>query len=266
MSKSADELQRAKWLSLLRIVLIYAGFASLWILLSDEAVLLITTEPHRMVQTSQYKGWAFVFITSLLLLWLLTRHWKKYVAALRADGDPATAGARGQQLQRRHLCQRPAGRYLLFNRAACDIVGKRLNDVLGQDDRSLFPAEAHGGRPSIDSRRMGRSRTPKRPSRPPWASASSSPQGGRCAMRMARSSAPLASRATSPTGHAEAEIAHFGYHDQLTGSAQSPAAGRPLCRGSGVARRAWLWGPAVRRSRPLQSASTTTSAMWPVTP
>ena len=105
MSKSADELQRAKWLSLLRIVLVYAGFASLWILLSDEAVLLVTTEPHRMVQISQYKGWAFVLITSLLLLWLLTRHWKNTRRAARADQDAATAAGPGQQLERRDLCQ-----------------------------------------------------------------------------------------------------------------------------------------------------------------
>jgi PAS domain S-box-containing protein len=33
------------------------------------------------------------------------------------------------------------GRYILFNKAACDFVGKSVNEVLGQDDRAIFPAE-----------------------------------------------------------------------------------------------------------------------------
>lgn len=33
------------------------------------------------------------------------------------------------------------GRYLLFNRAACDFAGKSEDEVLGEDDHSLFPPE-----------------------------------------------------------------------------------------------------------------------------
>lgn len=33
------------------------------------------------------------------------------------------------------------GRYILFNKAACDFVGKPVNEVLGHDDRAIFPAE-----------------------------------------------------------------------------------------------------------------------------
>lgn len=33
------------------------------------------------------------------------------------------------------------GRYILFNRAACDFVGKPLGEVLGRDARAVFPAE-----------------------------------------------------------------------------------------------------------------------------
>lgn len=33
------------------------------------------------------------------------------------------------------------GRYLLFNRAACEFAGKSEDEVLGQDDHSLFPPE-----------------------------------------------------------------------------------------------------------------------------
>jgi len=33
------------------------------------------------------------------------------------------------------------GRYILFNQAACDFVGKQTNEVLGNDDHAIFPAE-----------------------------------------------------------------------------------------------------------------------------
>lgn len=33
------------------------------------------------------------------------------------------------------------GRYLLFNRAACEMVGKTQQEVLGRDDTALFPAD-----------------------------------------------------------------------------------------------------------------------------
>ena len=246
MSKSADELQRAKWLSLLRIVLIYAGFASLWILLSDEAVLLITTEPHRMVQISQYKGWAFVFITSLLLLWLLTRHWKKYVAALREQiktlqllqdlANSSSDAIFAKDLQ---------GRYLLFNRAACDIVGKRLDEVLGQDDRSLFPPEqarslleteqrlrAHGVietleetvQTTLGERVFIATKGPLRDAH------------GQIIGTFG------ISRDITDRKHAEAEIAHLAYHDQLTGLPNRLLLEDRLQQALGVARRAGLWG------------------------
>ena len=33
------------------------------------------------------------------------------------------------------------GRYMLFNQAACNIVGKTVDEVIGRDDTSIFPAE-----------------------------------------------------------------------------------------------------------------------------
>lgn len=246
MIDMADRLRHSKWSSLLRIVLVYAGFASLWILLSDEAVLLITTEPHRMVQISQYKGWAFVLITSLLLLWLLTRHWKKYVAAVREQmetlqllehvADSSSDAIFAKDLQ---------GRYMLFNRAACGFVGKQLNEVLGQDDRSLFPAEqarllleteqrlrAHGVietleetvQTTLGERVFIATKGPLRDA-----------QGqiiGTFGI----------SRDITDRKHAEAEIAHLAYHDQLTGLPNRLLLEDRLQQALGVARRAGLWG------------------------
>ncbi len=56
-----------------RIVLAYAGFASLWIVFSDRALFLIIHDPDRLVQASIVKGWAFVLITAGLLYFLVAR-------------------------------------------------------------------------------------------------------------------------------------------------------------------------------------------------
>lgn len=57
----------------LSIVLAYACFASLWILLSDKAVSLLFNDPEKITLVSTLKGWLFVAITSLLLYLLIRR-------------------------------------------------------------------------------------------------------------------------------------------------------------------------------------------------
>ncbi|MBU1985852.1 MAG: PAS domain S-box protein [Proteobacteria bacterium] len=60
-------------LGIYRIVMIYAVFASLWILLSDTIVTWLFTDPSQIILASTLKGWFFVGATSLLLYKLLRR-------------------------------------------------------------------------------------------------------------------------------------------------------------------------------------------------
>jgi len=57
-----------------RIVLLYAGFAALWILLSDRLVRLLFHDPQTMMVASSMKGMGFVLITSALLYATLNRY------------------------------------------------------------------------------------------------------------------------------------------------------------------------------------------------
>ena len=57
----------------LRIVLVYAAFACLWILLSDKVVAWLIADPETMTLVSTVKGWLFVAVTSLLLFGLIRR-------------------------------------------------------------------------------------------------------------------------------------------------------------------------------------------------
>jgi diguanylate cyclase (GGDEF)-like protein/PAS domain S-box-containing protein len=63
------------------IVLIYAVFAALWILLSDKAVAMLFTTPAQITQASLAKGWLFVAITTLLLYGLMKRMVESILAA-----------------------------------------------------------------------------------------------------------------------------------------------------------------------------------------
>ena len=55
------------------IVLAYAGFSSLWILLSDKVAARLISDPATMTLVSVIKGWLFVAVTSLFLFGLIRR-------------------------------------------------------------------------------------------------------------------------------------------------------------------------------------------------
>jgi PAS domain S-box-containing protein len=55
----------------LGVVLLYASFATLWILLSDRVVEWLFKDAEAIMLASIFKGWFFVAVTSTLLYWLL---------------------------------------------------------------------------------------------------------------------------------------------------------------------------------------------------
>ena len=76
----AEGLRLTAHRGVLAIVLGYAFFAGLWILLSDRLVGILFSSPATIVLVSSVKGLAFVLITSLLLLLTLNRYARVLVA------------------------------------------------------------------------------------------------------------------------------------------------------------------------------------------
>ncbi len=68
------------------IVLAYAGFASLWILLSDRMLAWLITDVAVMTLASMLKGWLFIGVTSLFLFSLI----KRLVEGLNRSTDVVT--------------------------------------------------------------------------------------------------------------------------------------------------------------------------------
>ena len=58
---------------LVGVVLSYAAFAALWILLSDRVVAWLFSDPNTIILVSTLKGWAFIAVTTVLLYVLLRR-------------------------------------------------------------------------------------------------------------------------------------------------------------------------------------------------
>lgn len=135
--------------SVLRIVMIYAVFAALWILFSDSAVEIMFKDPAQLVRASMIKGWLFVAATSIILYGLVGRMKAQLLDS--AQRERATQAEKMRALQLIDAIAESSddaifakdldGRYILINRAACNFVGKSANEVLGQDDRAFFPPD-----------------------------------------------------------------------------------------------------------------------------
>ncbi len=133
----------------LRVVVLYAVFASLWIILSDRTVEWIFADPayHRMAHT--LKGLLFVAVTGLLLYVLIRslmrqiqtaalREREVHASRLRALGLlDAIAEASPDAIFAKDIDDR----FVLFNRGAARLTGKRPEEVLGRDEMALFPPE-----------------------------------------------------------------------------------------------------------------------------
>jgi PAS domain S-box-containing protein len=131
------------------VVLAYAAFAGLWILLSDRVMGLLIADPGTLVWASMLKGWFFVAVTSLLLYGLVRRlanalgaaHARELMHEREREKPPPMLMAIADASADAIYAKDEAGRYLLFNNAAAAIVGQPAAQVLGQDDRALFPPE-----------------------------------------------------------------------------------------------------------------------------
>lgn len=130
----------------LEVVLVYASVAGLWIMYSDWALGLLFADPAMLVKMSMIKGGAFVAITAMLLYVLVSRLVGQIETAHRRDREiklqqqaPAMLAAIADNIDDAIFVKDLEGRYLMFNRAASEFVGKPVEAVLGRDDRALFP-------------------------------------------------------------------------------------------------------------------------------
>ncbi|NVO05277.1 MAG: response regulator [Rhodoferax sp.] len=133
----------------LRMVLTYALFAAMWILLSDQVVVWLFTDPQQIAIVSSIKGWLFVGVTSVLLYGLIQRYLMKIRHSLELEAQARAHSMHSHELLAAIVdstddaifAKDVQGRYILFNRAACQFTGKSKQEVLGLDDHAIFPPQ-----------------------------------------------------------------------------------------------------------------------------
>jgi PAS domain S-box-containing protein len=142
--------------ALLRILLPYVVFASLWILLSDWLLGAMLADPALVTQWSMYKGLAFVLITTLLLYALLRR---ELGARQRAEEtgrqNQSLLSAVSEGSSDAVFVKDAQGHYLIVNTAALHMMDTTREEVLGKDDTELFPADEASRLMADDHRIMG---------------------------------------------------------------------------------------------------------------
>ena len=132
----------------LRIVLLYAGFSSLWILCSDNLTLLLFSDPHQVAWVSMIKGWLFVAVTSLLLFALIRRSHRQMEDSLQAQWGAQREKTRAIQLLETIAANTTDivfvkdadGRYEFINPSMAAFAGRAVGEILGSDDSPLFSA------------------------------------------------------------------------------------------------------------------------------
>ena len=73
-------MNKSAWI----ITLIYFILSFLWIMFSDKILLSFETDPASLSRLQSYKGWTFVFLSSVLIYFLTSKSIKKFIIANRS--------------------------------------------------------------------------------------------------------------------------------------------------------------------------------------
>jgi PAS domain S-box-containing protein len=144
----------------------YALMAGLWFALSDAALAWLLTDPTQRALTGTLKDAAFVGITAALLYALLRRALGRQQKAFAGEQAALREQDRALRLLRALadsttdaiFAKDREGRYLLFNRAAAQLIGTTVSNVLGRDDGAIFPPEQAAMIRAHDERVMAQGR------------------------------------------------------------------------------------------------------------
>jgi diguanylate cyclase (GGDEF)-like protein/PAS domain S-box-containing protein len=118
-------------LAALKVAAIYLVLGSLWILASDEVVLLLWDDPQRITIVQHYKGWAFVLVTAVILFFL-----SQHFLAEQARQAHRLAESEGRYQQVMDTTQE--GVILIDHRAYAVFCNRRFADLLGYTREELL--------------------------------------------------------------------------------------------------------------------------------
>lgn len=134
----------------LKVVTVYAIFASLWILFSDQIVAAVFTTPQAMTTASMLKGWLFVAVTSFLLLGLTKNILARLKSSLVQSQAQTHATEQARNQLRATLDALPdllfevdlAGRIYEYHSNRHDLLAAPPKIFMGRRFAEILPADA----------------------------------------------------------------------------------------------------------------------------
>lgn len=159
-STRSDEVRREARSGVRLAVLVYAGIAGLWILLSDKLLFALIDDQQLYERVSLIKGWAFVAVTAAALYLLLNRVTRRTVVVLARENALLAERTRALTLLDAIVssssdpvfAKDADGRYLMINPAFCRLLRTRPEQLIGRTDTAVLPADV--ARRTMDNDRI----------------------------------------------------------------------------------------------------------------
>lgn len=145
------------------ISLIYFISGVLWIILSDYAVALVANGANEITLLQLYKGWFFVFVTTVILFFITYRYFysmqlqynknleqiQKYQSTKESLKVSQSELSKYEKLLTTIINSSPDaifakdldGKYILFNDTALKMANMASDEVLGKSDKMIFTPE-----------------------------------------------------------------------------------------------------------------------------
>lgn len=145
------------------ISLVFLIFGIAWIILSDYAVATFTNNAQEMTQLQTYKGWFFIFLTTLFLFFLTYRFFKSIhmkhmknlkIFTLHYQAKKNLKKSKEKISEYNILLNTIVnsspdaifakdinGKFLLFNQATANLINVDAKSVIGMDDYTIFKPE-----------------------------------------------------------------------------------------------------------------------------
>ncbi|MDO9266382.1 MAG: EAL domain-containing protein [Sulfurimonas sp.] len=145
------------------ISLIYFILGVLWIILSDYTVALISSDESKITLLQLYKGWFFIFVTTVILFFLINRYFhsmqlqynknleqiQKYQLSKENLKISQSELSKYEKLLTTIINSSPDaifakdldGKYILFNDTALKMANMASDEVLGKSDKMIFTPE-----------------------------------------------------------------------------------------------------------------------------
>lgn len=142
------------------ISLIYFISGMLWIILSDYAVSLVVVDESEITKLQLYKGWFFIFVTTVILFFLTHRYFhamqlqynKNLEQIQKYQSTKESLKVSQNELSKYDILLNTVvqsspdaiyakdldGKYILFNEAAAKMVNVDMKNALGKSDEEIF--------------------------------------------------------------------------------------------------------------------------------